>query len=249
MRMPRPGPPTSDCITPRRAPPSLTSRRRQRSAGIPSGSARTSWSVARRSWDRLKQASSFSRHRCALASSSQSPPPAERAQTQPRKSAVWPEEKSTSSEASVPLGAIAPGKKKYPAPSTKWTCSRKRRGASISYRSRNAMPDPTEKAPSKRPASVEMSEIRLFLEGIPVREATILELRCRLDAVEFRRRSPGFLSWEVAFRYDGPMGDLATLQEKQAEAARFATEMAEEKDTQRLQQMAEQIQARCAELG
>jgi len=94
-----------------------------------------------------------------------------------------------------------------------------------------------------------MSEIRLSLEGIPVREATILELRCRLDPVEFRRRSPGFLSWEVAFRYDGLMGDLATLQEKQAEAARFATEMAEEKDTQRLQQMAEQLQSRCAELG
>jgi hypothetical protein len=46
------------------------------------------------------------------------------------------------------------------------------------------------------------------------------------------------------------MGDLATLQEKQAEAARFAAEMAEEtKDPQRLQQMAEQLQASCAELG
>jgi len=82
-----------------------------------------------------------------------------------------------------------------------------------------------------------------------VHEATIQERRCRLDAVEFRSRSPGFLSWEVAFRYDGPMGDLAILQEKQAEAARFATEMADEKDPQRLQQMAEQLRARCAELG
>jgi len=54
---------------------------------------------------------------------------------------------------------------------------------------------------------------------------------------------------EVAFRYDGRMGDLAILQEKQAEAARFATEMADEKDPQRLQQMAERLQARCAELG
>jgi hypothetical protein len=45
------------------------------------------------------------------------------------------------------------------------------------------------------------------------------------------------------------MGDLATLQEKQAEAARFATDMAAEKDPQRLQQMAEQLQARCEELG
>jgi hypothetical protein len=44
------------------------------------------------------------------------------------------------------------------------------------------------------------------------------------------------------------MGDLATLQEKQAEAARFASDMAGEKDPQRLQQMAEKLQARCAEL-
>jgi hypothetical protein len=45
------------------------------------------------------------------------------------------------------------------------------------------------------------------------------------------------------------MGDLTTLQEKQAEAARFANDMAAEKDPQRLQQMAEQLQARCTELG
>jgi hypothetical protein len=45
------------------------------------------------------------------------------------------------------------------------------------------------------------------------------------------------------------MGDLASLTEKQAEAARFATDMAAEKDPQRLQQMAEQLQTRCTELG
>jgi hypothetical protein len=45
------------------------------------------------------------------------------------------------------------------------------------------------------------------------------------------------------------MGDLAALLETQAEAARFATEMAAEKDPQRLQQMAERLQERCAELG
>jgi len=45
------------------------------------------------------------------------------------------------------------------------------------------------------------------------------------------------------------MADLADLQSKHADAARFAAGMAEEKDPQRLQQMAEQLQARCAELG
>src|SRR3981189_3048846 len=45
------------------------------------------------------------------------------------------------------------------------------------------------------------------------------------------------------------MADLAELQSKHADAARFAAGMAEEKDPQRIQQMAEQLQARCAELG
>jgi hypothetical protein len=45
------------------------------------------------------------------------------------------------------------------------------------------------------------------------------------------------------------MADLVELQKKQADAARFATSLAEEKDPQRLQEMAEQLQARCAELG
>jgi hypothetical protein len=45
------------------------------------------------------------------------------------------------------------------------------------------------------------------------------------------------------------MADLAELQRKHADAARFAAGMAEEKDPQRLQQMADQLQARCAELG
>src|SRR5882724_2529451 len=45
------------------------------------------------------------------------------------------------------------------------------------------------------------------------------------------------------------MADLADLQSKHADAARFAAGMVEEKDPQRIQQMAEQLQARCAELG
>jgi hypothetical protein len=45
------------------------------------------------------------------------------------------------------------------------------------------------------------------------------------------------------------MSDLSELQKKQAEAAGFALRMAEEKDPDRLKAMAEQLQARCAELG
>jgi len=45
------------------------------------------------------------------------------------------------------------------------------------------------------------------------------------------------------------MAELAELQGKHADAARFAAGMVEEKDPQRLQQMAEQLQTRCAELG
>ena len=45
------------------------------------------------------------------------------------------------------------------------------------------------------------------------------------------------------------MSDLGELQKKQAEAASFALRMAEEKDPERLKAMAEQLQARCAELG
>jgi hypothetical protein len=45
------------------------------------------------------------------------------------------------------------------------------------------------------------------------------------------------------------MADLTELQQKQAETARFAAGMAEEKDPERLKQMAEQLQAKCAELG
>jgi len=45
------------------------------------------------------------------------------------------------------------------------------------------------------------------------------------------------------------MADLAELRQKQAEAARFAESMAGEKDPERLKRMAEQLQARCAELG
>src|SRR5467141_2837846 len=45
------------------------------------------------------------------------------------------------------------------------------------------------------------------------------------------------------------MADLAELQSKHADAARFVAGMAEEKDPQRLQQMAEQLQRRCVELG
>ncbi len=46
-----------------------------------------------------------------------------------------------------------------------------------------------------------------------------------------------------------PMADLAELLEKQADAAGFATRMAEEKDPQRQKEMAEELQARCAELS
>src|SRR5438132_7825968 len=45
------------------------------------------------------------------------------------------------------------------------------------------------------------------------------------------------------------MSNLGGLQKKQAEAASFALRMAEEKDPDRLKAMAEQLQARCAELG
>jgi hypothetical protein len=45
------------------------------------------------------------------------------------------------------------------------------------------------------------------------------------------------------------MSDLGELQKKQAETASFALRMAEEKDPERLKAMAEQLQARCAELG
>src|SRR2546423_15601732 len=45
------------------------------------------------------------------------------------------------------------------------------------------------------------------------------------------------------------MSDLGELQKKQTEAASFALRMAEEKDPERLKAMAEQLQARCAELG
>ena len=45
------------------------------------------------------------------------------------------------------------------------------------------------------------------------------------------------------------MADLAELLEKQADAAGFATRMAEEKDPQRQKEMAEELQARCAELS
>ena len=45
------------------------------------------------------------------------------------------------------------------------------------------------------------------------------------------------------------MSNLGDLQKKQAEAASFALRMAEEKDPDRLKAMAEQLQARCAELG
>jgi hypothetical protein len=45
------------------------------------------------------------------------------------------------------------------------------------------------------------------------------------------------------------MADLAELQKKQADAASFAVRMAEEKDPELLRQMAEQLQARCADLA
>ena len=130
-----------------------------------------------------------------------------------------------------------------------WTCSRRRRGLSISYRSRNAMPDLPDQSHRKRPASAWMSEITCLWKEFPYgrqRSWNAGAAFAQSISAAFRRCSP---PEKVAFRYDGFMGDLATLQEKQAEAARFATEMATEKDPQRLQQMAEQLQARCAELG
>src|SRR6267142_890967 len=45
------------------------------------------------------------------------------------------------------------------------------------------------------------------------------------------------------------MADLAELQKKQAEAAKFAHSMASEKDPAQLKEMAEQLQAKCADLG
>ena len=45
------------------------------------------------------------------------------------------------------------------------------------------------------------------------------------------------------------MAELAELQGKHADAARFAAGMVEEKDPQRLQQMAEQLQMRLDELA
>ncbi|MCA1829368.1 MAG: hypothetical protein LC689_20785 [Myxococcales bacterium] len=44
------------------------------------------------------------------------------------------------------------------------------------------------------------------------------------------------------------MADLNELQRKQADTAKLAMKMAEEKDPERLKEMAEQIQARCKEL-
>src|SRR5512138_1802064 len=44
------------------------------------------------------------------------------------------------------------------------------------------------------------------------------------------------------------MADLAEILKRQAEAARLAVQMAEEKDPQRLQEMAGQVQELCAEL-
>jgi len=45
------------------------------------------------------------------------------------------------------------------------------------------------------------------------------------------------------------MADLEELLRKQADASRFAAQMAEEKDAARLLEMAGQLQTRCAELG
>src|SRR5258708_13827518 len=44
------------------------------------------------------------------------------------------------------------------------------------------------------------------------------------------------------------MSDLAELERKQADAAKFALEMVEEKDPERLKEMAEQLQERCKDL-
>jgi hypothetical protein len=46
-----------------------------------------------------------------------------------------------------------------------------------------------------------------------------------------------------------PMADLEELQRKQADAAKFAMKMVDEKDPERLKEMAEQLQARCKELA
>jgi DNA-binding MarR family transcriptional regulator len=45
------------------------------------------------------------------------------------------------------------------------------------------------------------------------------------------------------------MADLGEIQKKQAEAASFAMRMTEEKDPERLKEMAEQLQAKCADLA
>jgi len=45
-----------------------------------------------------------------------------------------------------------------------------------------------------------------------------------------------------------PMADLAEIEKKQAEAAKFALKMAEEKDPKILLEMAAQLQARCQDL-
>jgi hypothetical protein len=44
------------------------------------------------------------------------------------------------------------------------------------------------------------------------------------------------------------MSDLAELEREQAEAAKFALKMVEEKDPERLKEMAEQLQERCKDL-
>ena len=44
------------------------------------------------------------------------------------------------------------------------------------------------------------------------------------------------------------MADLDDLQRKQADAAKFAMKMVDEKDPERLKEMSEQLQARCKEL-
>jgi hypothetical protein len=44
------------------------------------------------------------------------------------------------------------------------------------------------------------------------------------------------------------MADLNDLQRKQADAAKFAMKMVDEKDPERLKEMAEQLQARCKDL-
>src|SRR5579872_2582634 len=44
------------------------------------------------------------------------------------------------------------------------------------------------------------------------------------------------------------MADLEELQRKQSDAAKFAMKMVDEKDPERLKEMAEQLQARCKDL-